>query len=42
MTKISLYNWAIIGLMALTFIVAMKMATMRWKIPGVSDVVAMA
>lgn len=42
MTKISLYNWAIIGLMAITFIVFAKMVTMRFKVPGVSDVVAMA
>lgn len=41
-SKISLYNWVVIGLMAITFIVFSKMIFARYKIPGVSEVVAMA
>jgi hypothetical protein len=40
--KISVYNWAIIGLMAITFIVAAKMVFSRYKVPGVSEIVTMA
>lgn len=43
--KISVYNWIIIGLLALTFIVFAKMlvgGTFLKKIPGVSNVVEMA
>ena len=40
--KVSVYNWAIIGLMAITFIVFAKMITARFKIAGISEVVAMA
>jgi hypothetical protein len=41
-SKISLYNWVVIGLMAITFIVFAKMIFSRYKVPGVSEVVAMA
>jgi len=40
--KINIYNWLIIGLMAMTFIVFAKMLFSRFKVPGVSDVVTMA
>lgn len=38
-SKISLYNWIVVGLFALTFIVAAKMVFTRFPIPGISDVV---
>jgi hypothetical protein len=41
-SKISLYNWLVIGLMAITFIVFAKMLFARYQVPGVSEVVAMA
>jgi hypothetical protein len=41
-SKISLYNWLVIGLMAITFIVFAKMIFSRYKVPGLSDVVNMA
>jgi hypothetical protein len=41
-TKINVYNWLIVGLLALTFIVFAKMIFTRFKVPGVSEVVTMA
>lgn len=41
-TKIGIYNWIIGGIMAITFIVFAKMLFTRYKVPGVSEVVAMA
>jgi len=41
-SKISVYNWLVIGIMAITFIVFAKMIFTRFKVPGVSDVVTMA
>lgn len=38
-SKISLYNWMIIGLMAITFIVFAKMIFTRFNVPGISSVV---
>lgn len=37
--RIGLLNWFIVGLMALTFIVVMKMVTARFPIAGVTEVV---
>jgi hypothetical protein len=37
--RVGLYNFVIIGIMALLFIVAMKMVTSRFPIPGVTEVV---
>lgn len=37
--KPSLLNWAIIGLMAVTFIAFAKFVSAKWSIPGVSDLV---
>lgn len=38
----SVLNWAIVGIMAVTFIAVMKFITNRWPqfFPGVHDVVA--
>lgn len=36
--KIGLYNFVVIGLMALLFIVLMKVVTSRWPIPGLTEV----
>lgn len=41
-SKISFYNWVVIGLMALTFIVIGKVITTRYRIAGISDVFQMA
>lgn len=41
-SKISVYNWMVVGLMAITFIVFAKMILTRYKVPGLSDVVNMA
>lgn len=35
----SVMNWVVIGLMAITFISAMKFLTAKWNIPGISDLV---
>jgi len=40
--KINLYNWAIIGIMAITFIVFSKVILNKWKLPGATDLVNMA
>lgn len=40
--KINVYNWIIIGLLALTFIVGAKMIFSRFRVPGISEVVQMA
>lgn len=37
--KPSLLNWAIIGLMAVTFILVAKWIMVKWPIPGLSDVI---
>jgi hypothetical protein len=37
--KPSLFSWLVVGLMAVTFIVAAKYIFNRWKVPGVTDVV---
>jgi hypothetical protein len=41
-SKITLYNWLVIGLMAITFIVFAKMIFAKWQVPGVSEVVSAA
>lgn len=35
--KPSVMNWVVVGLLAATFIVAMKYAFNRWPVPGVTD-----
>jgi hypothetical protein len=37
--KPSVFSWLIVGLMALTFIVAAKFLVAKYPIPGVSDIV---
>lgn len=37
--RIGLLNWFIVGIMALTFIVVMKMITTKFPIAGVKEVV---
>lgn len=41
-SKITLYNWLVIGLMAITFIVFAKMIFSKWAVPGISEVVSAA
>jgi hypothetical protein len=41
-SKITVYNWIVIGLMALTFIVFAKMIFSKWKVPGITEVVSAA
>lgn len=41
-SKITLYNWLVIGLMAITFIVFSKMIFSKWNVPGISEVVSAA
>ena len=38
--KASVVNWIIIGLMAVTFILVMKWATVKFSIPYLKDVFA--
>lgn len=40
--RIGLYNFIVIGLMALLFIVLMKLVTAKFPIPGFSEVVQAA
>jgi len=40
--KPSVLNWVIVGLMAVTFIAFMKLATTKWYIPGLSELFASA
>lgn len=40
--KPSLMNWALVGIMAITFIVLAKWALTRFPIPGLSEVIASA
>jgi len=40
--RIGLYNWIVIGIMALLFIVALKAVTTKWHVPGLSEVAAAA
>lgn len=37
--RIGLYNWFIIGLMAVLFIVVMKLLTAKFPIKGLSEVI---
>lgn len=37
--KPSVLSWAIVGIMAVTFIVIAKYVTQRWYIPGVSETI---
>jgi hypothetical protein len=37
--RVGLLNWVIVGIMALTFIVVMKMVTAKFPVPGVTEVV---
>ncbi len=37
--RIGLYNFVIVGVMALVFIVVAKMLTSKFQIPGVTEVV---
>lgn len=36
--KVGLYNFIVIGLMALLFIVCLKMVTSRFPVPGLTEV----
>jgi hypothetical protein len=40
--RVGLYNFIIIGIMALLFIVALKAITTKFPIPGLSEVAAAA
>jgi hypothetical protein len=40
--KPSLLNWLIVGLMAVTFIVFFKWALTKWKVPGLTPLLAAA
>lgn len=37
-SKITVYNWLVIGIMALTFIVFGKMIFSKWQVPGATEV----
>jgi len=36
--KVGFYNWIVVGIMALLFIVFLKMIVGKWPIPGVTEV----
>lgn len=36
--RIGLYNFVVIGLMALLFIVMLKAVTTKWPIPGLTEI----
>jgi hypothetical protein len=40
--KPSVMNWLIVGIMALTFLVIAKVALAKFKVPGLSEIVAQA
>lgn len=38
--KPSILSWVLVGIMAITFIVALKVINARWPIPGLNQVLA--
>lgn len=41
-SKITAYNWLVVGLMAITFIVTLKIITAKYPVPGLSEIASMA
>jgi hypothetical protein len=38
--KPTVLSWIVVGIMAVTFIAAAKWATQRWRVPGLTELVA--